>query len=57
MKGSFDLPEFLCIFLATNSFPVPGGTEIRILLSDVDNFAIVFLIFKIEDLFPISSKE
>ena len=42
-KGSFDLDEFLWIFLATSSLPVPVGPDIKTLLSEVDNFSIIFL--------------
>ena len=56
-KGSFALDEFLWIFLATNSLPVPVGPEIRTLLSEVDNFSIIFFIRVIEGLLPIKSNE
>ena len=42
MKGSLDLAEFLCIFLATNSFPEPVGPEIKTLLSEVESLSIIF---------------
>ena len=56
-KDSFDLSEFLWIFLATNSFPVPVGPDMRTLLSEVDSFSIIFFTFIIEGLFPTRSKE
>ena len=56
MNGSLTLGEFLCIFLATSSFPVPVGPEIRTLLSGVVNFSIIFFTLVIEGLFPIKSK-
>ena len=56
-KDSFALGEFLCIFLATSSFPDPVGPEIKTLLSDDDSFSIVFFIFVIAGLFPIKSNE
>ena len=57
MKGSLDLAEFLCIFLATNSFPEPVGPEIKTLLSEVESLSIIFFTLRIAGLLPISSKE
>ena len=48
IKGSFERDEFLCIFLATNSFPVPVGPDINTLLSEVDNLSIIFFTLIIE---------
>ena len=57
MKGEFDLEEFLWIFLATNSLPLPVGPVIKTLLSVIESLSINFLIFEISGLLPINSKE
>ena len=49
--------NFYEFFLLLSSFPVPVGPEIKTLLSEVDNFSIIFLTFIIEGLFPINSNE
>ena len=48
-----------CALLASDAGGLPDavGPEIKILLSDVANFSIVFLIFIIDTLFPIKSNE
>ena len=56
-NGSFALEEFLCIFLATSSFPEPVGPEINTLLSEVESLSINFLTFEIARLLPTKSNE
>ena len=57
MNGLLVLGEFLWIFLATSSFPLPVGPDINTLLSADDNLSIIFLILTISPLSPIKSKE
>ena len=40
-----------------SDLPDPVGPETKILLSDADSFSMVFLIFIIDELFPIKSNE
>ena len=56
-NGDLLLFDILCIFLAINSLPEPVGPKIKTLLSELDNFSICSLIFKIFGLFPTKSKE
>ena len=43
-------------FLATNSLPEPVGPEINILLSDDDNFSVVFLTLIKDGLLQLNQK-
>ena len=55
IKGPLFLFEFLCIFLAINSFPEPVGPLIKTLLSEVESFSICSRIFWMFWLEPINS--
>ena len=57
IKGPLSLLEFLCIFLAINSFPEPVGPLIKTLLSEVESFSICSRIFWMFWLEPTNSKE
>ena len=53
MKGFLDLDELLCICFAKSCFPDPVSPLINILALEVDILFIIFLIFLIEEEFPI----